>query len=1504
MDVVLPAGGTLAEMLEIAQPDPRLRRHAHIFIADHKIAPCYWRSVRPKHGQTVTIRVVPTGGGGGGKNPLRTVLTIAVIAAAIWVGQLEVLQFGAFNLPGVTSTLYAGQILGAVAVTMIGNLAVNAIAPPPKASNTDLARGSLSGTSATLSITGSSNQADPYGPVPRVYGRMRLYPKKAARDFTEVVGEEQFLRCLFDFGYGPLDLSELRIGAVPIEQYEGVELEVRQGFADDAPVTLYSNTIREDPYSLKLSQAGGRQIVETRDGADEITIDAAFNGLVYFDDNGGRQNHSVTLRVEWRAVGETEWRLYTEEAVTGATESAVRKTWRIITGMPGRYQVALTRVTADNTSTRVRDDCYLAAVRTIQYSYPVRKAGRCLVAMRIKATDQLNGVVDQFSAIAQARLRVWTGTEWVQQATRSHAWAFVDVLTGPANPKAVADSRLDLDAIKAWADACDALAQDGEPKWTFDAVIDYVSTVFEMLRDIAASGRAALSMRDGKFSVVRDLPQTVPVQMFTPRNSWGFKGTKTFIDLPHALRVRYIEPDQEWSQQEATVYADGQTEATATKFETLETFGCTRRAQAWREGRYHMGVAQLRPEAFEFQADVEHLACTRGDLIRVAHDVPLWGGGWGRVAALDVDELGRVVGCRLDETVSMEAGKLYVVRVRGEDGVGAALSVETQDGETAHLVFQAPAPEGHEPQVGDLAVFGEAERESALLLVKSIHPGPNFTARLVCVDAAPGVHDADTGPIPAYDPGMSLPPVHQPQAPRQPVISQIRSDETVLVRTADGRAQPRIVLTIALDAGLGAPADSIQPQYRRSGSGEAWSALAPVPAGTGQVAISPVEDGVSYDLRLRALSRLGLASDWTAVDGHTVVGRTTPPPDVGDFSAARRADGVQLSWASATPLDVVGYEIREGASWGTGSVVTTRYRGTTLFVALADAADHTFHIRAIDELGLMSQSAATVTASVVPPGDVAGFDVVPQGEYVRLSWQPLADSVEYEMRAGESWALGRRVGRSAGDHLVALWPVQQAGDEVFWCKAVSPAGLYSADAAYATTRLAPLSDRNVVLSLDMMAEGWPGAKRRVAVTADGWLAVDTVGGRGEYFERIDLGRSYRARNWIDLRTATIADDPTTWDDADFGWDWDGADRPWLVTGETDGRRVAAQIALPAALGADLIEGFPLAGSTDGIRGTMATLGQEVDWRVARFGDGLLVVSTTHVAWAVAVPAEYSLTVTLRLGVEASVEMLSLRGAGSGLGFGWDAVAGAFYVVDSTGRRIAAALAWVPGDVVSVGISQTATSRALYVASWLTGQHVAAQAAYGPEGAATEVHVTGASVRWTWDAADYDWQAEAAATSWAAASGTDSQVVIAELALWSAALDGAAFVAGLDQQSPLGYGPFRDILPGDYDYAEAMIALRFDGTGAGDVVSVSRAVLSVDVPDQRDRGTAEVAAEGAAVAFARPFHVPPEIQVTVKSATAFAVPEADDVGEDGFRVRLRAQDGSTVAGTVSWSALGY
>ena len=1518
MTGVVPTGWTITDIIEAAGIEPVYRPMLRVWVNEDVVPRDWWGRVKPKPGALVSIRPIPRGGGGGGggKSPMRMVLILAVmVVAAIAAGPLAAgLGFTnatAFTVFGEAVTWMAiGKAVVAGVLTMVGTALVNALVPPPSPSTGSDGGFSAGAVSApTLSITGIQNQAAPYRPIPLVLGRRRVFPTFGARFYSEMVGNDKYWRYFFTVGYGPLKLEEFKIGDTPVSAFEDVEMEVRQGYPDDEPHTLYTKEIREEQLNILLTAANGWQQRTTRPECDEIITDFGCpRGLTTFGSGADRIETTVRVEVQYSPAGQNVWAPPVWEGtdahlasgglivITDNSTSPVSRggRWKV---PKGQYDVRFRRITADATSSQVLDIVYATMLRSVKSDNPVKIVGESTIVLRIREGGQLSGLIQSFNLVATSILPDWDQATqtWVERETRSPSAMFRTVLCGPSNKRAVASTRLHLASLQNWAEACGAQSpQNDGPMWTFDAVIDNRTTARELLHEIAAAGRAAFTMIDGKFGVVRDVPQTVPVQNFTPRNSWGYRGTKTFPQLPHGLKVRYIDPEF-WDQAEVTVYADGYNEdgsggkIAASLFEVLDLMACTSKEQAWREGRYHLAVAKLRPETHEIYTDIENLRCTLGDLVMLSHDVAMIGQAFGRVKQVYVNDDGNVEAVQVDETVVMEDGKSYSTRFRLRAGTNIVIGIQTISGEQDVLEFTTPVPLAQSPQKGDLFQFGEPELEAAPMLVKAINRGPNLTAKLTLIPASPEVHDADKGEIPEFKTYLTAPTSVDRIAPPPPVVATVKSDETLLIRLANGSLIPRIVVTFQPPVQSQVSADTIEAQYRRVGA-QTWMYGGVYPA-TGLTAeITSVEELAEYDLRFR--TRKGaLASDWTDLPNYSVIGRTTPPPDVVNIRATRRADGVQLSWDPASHLDIVGYEIREGTSWGAGTVVTTRHRGTTLFVALVDANDHTFHIRAVDELGLMSQSAATVTASVVPPGDVVGFDVIPQGEAVRLSWRPLPDSVEYEIRAGESWALGRLVGRSAGDHLVALWPVRAASDEVFWCKAVSAAGLHSANAAYTTTKLAPLSDRNVVLARDWKALGWPGVAHGLSLTSDGWLALTSLGGRGEYYEHINLGRSYRARNWIDLRVMTISEDPTTWDGADFSWDWAEAERPWLVTGETDGRRVSAQIALPSSPPSTLLEGFRLAGSTTGIRGALPLAATGIAYQQARFGQGLLVEEETHVAWAVSVPDIFSVTFTLRAYDEAaSVELFSLRGLSGGLRFGWDAEAEAFYIEDAERNRVTGTIPWLPGDILAVGISQTASGRELHIASLRTGLTISASGVFGPDGPFDECHVFGSAVPRSWAAAGYDWDSDWSQTTWEDADGAGATwlggmtmdaaqvtwgslmvpwggggvqpLVIADIAIWSIPLDGPSFVVSINQQAPLGFSSFREVLPGDYEYAEAYVALKFDGTGTGDVVAVEEAVLNIDVPDLQDRGASTVAQGGEIIAFTKVFHAPPEVQVTV------------------------------------------
>jgi hypothetical protein len=253
-------------------------------------------------------------------------------------------------------------------------------------------------------------------------------------------------------------------------------------------------------------------------------------------------------------------------------------------------------------------------------------------------------------------------------------------------------------------------------------------------------------MNDGVFSVVRDVPQEVPVQHFSPRNSRKFRGRRVFPDRPHALRVKFINKLAGYTPDEKIVYDDGYDEESATLFEELQLLGVTSPAQAWAEGRYHLVSLRLRPDLWEISTDVEHLVCRRGDLVRVSHDVVSVGLGWGRISAVTADEDGTVTAFELDALVKMVDGTDYGVMIRLPDNRSISRQVVTEAGETQALTLSTSIPGADAPDVGDLVLFGELGSETVDMLVKSIvKVDRDLNATLELVAQAPDIYSADEG---------------------------------------------------------------------------------------------------------------------------------------------------------------------------------------------------------------------------------------------------------------------------------------------------------------------------------------------------------------------------------------------------------------------------------------------------------------------------------------------------------------------------------------------------------------------------------------------------------------------------------------------------------------------------------------------------------------------------------------------------------------------------------------
>lgn len=135
-----------------------------------------------------------------------------------------------------------------------------------------------------------------------------------------------------------------------------------------------------------------------------------------------------------------------------------------------------------------------------------------------------------------------------------------------------------------------------------------------------------------------------------------------------------------------------------------------------------------------------------------------------------------------------------------------------------------------------------------------------------------------------------------------------------------------------------------------------------------------------------------------------------------------------------------------------------------------------------------------------------------------------------------------------------------------------------------------------------------------------------------------------------------------------------------------------------------------------------------------------------------------------------------------------------------------------------------------------------------------------------------------------------------------------FIDFMTYGSVPGYEKWRDFIPGDYEYREAMIRVVLESKNA-DRGLLTNLQATVDVPDLIDRGSATVvdAGVGALVTYNRTFHIVPEITLAARGGIGNPVaPEFNGTPtKTSFGVRLRDTiTGQFVTGSFTWAAHGY
>lgn len=138
--------------------------------------------------------------------------------------------------------------------------------------------------------------------------------------------------------------------------------------------------------------------------------------------------------------------------------------------------------------------------------------------------------------------------------------------------------------------------------------------------------------------------------------------------------------------------------------------------------------------------------------------------------------------------------------------------------------------------------------------------------------------------------------------------------------------------------------------------------------------IIDVEDNVTYNIRARAASNLGVKSAFTTVN-HQAVGKTAPPANVSGLRINVVGAEAHLSWDAVADLDLSHYQVRYSTDTTSPSYqnAVTLIPKITATSVTVPARTGTYFVRAVDTSGNASQVATSVGTDIQ---SIAGLNVV------------------------------------------------------------------------------------------------------------------------------------------------------------------------------------------------------------------------------------------------------------------------------------------------------------------------------------------------------------------------------------------------------------------------------------------------------------------------------------------------------------------------------------------------
>lgn len=638
----------------------------------------------------ILFKVIPLGGGGGGKNPLAAIAALGFMMigqayAPVILGAMGGVSAGMYGPLAAGQFYISSWMTAAVAggITMVGGYAVNAVLGGGRPDMPSIGVGKTGWEeSPTYGWNAETNPTQNGRVLPVVYGEPKNIKPFLASRYIRTDGDKQYLNLLYLLGEGEqLEPQDLKINDQPLSNFSEVTWDWRPGTVDQAPIPAFNDSIFETAVGSKISFDS--PIVITCEGGNLDALGVglcARHGLTEFTTK--LTTTSVTVRLEYRPVGETGWTLWGDEVISGAQQTQLNRYFRK-SGLPsGQYEIQVSFAEEPESSESIRNDMYLEYYHEI-VSDDFRLPFTAQLSIEAMATDQLSGNRFVVSCTPR-RLELDVYDEdlaaWTKTSAKNAGWIVYDQIRHPRYGVGWPHTRIRYQDFKRAADWNDTLGQ--ECNIYFDSEMAS-GNAFE---EIGLFGRFTVVQYGTQVGCNVDMPVELPEQSLVSTVSNIVRGSFGIEYLPvqdkaDAIEITYF-PDgvRKVAMFLGPHYGQITGRVPNVKKYTLRACGTYEAAESF--ARLMLNCNRWLTRTLTKKMRVEAIGCKVGDVIQSFHDKMKWGQG-GRIASATLS------GALINRDITFEPGRSYKIIVKHTH----IMNIETRSEQIDEGVIVNPAAE-------------------------------------------------------------------------------------------------------------------------------------------------------------------------------------------------------------------------------------------------------------------------------------------------------------------------------------------------------------------------------------------------------------------------------------------------------------------------------------------------------------------------------------------------------------------------------------------------------------------------------------------------------------------------------------------------------------------------------------------------------------------------------------------------------------------------------------------